>query len=72
MSDEQQLPTDPTPPEETAPPSTPEPTAADATGWAAYDETLKRFVGPVVEKKPTAADLKKLGPSSHKITARKV
>lgn len=51
---------------------TPEPDKGSESGFAAYDETLKRFVGKVQSKKPTAAELKKLGPASHKIVARKV
>lgn len=47
----------------------------DPTGsgrYCVYDLTLTQYVGPVVDKKPTTADAKKLVRKGHKFEVREV
>lgn len=71
---EQQL---PTPPPEPTP--DPEPTSTEDTPkgtgsgrYAVFNATLTQYVGPVMDKKPTAADAKKVVPKGHKAEVREV
>lgn len=74
----EQLPTPTTPPEPTPDPEPAKPTkaskvAGEGSGrFAVYNKTLLQFVGPVVDKKPTTADAKKLVPEGHQLEVREV
>jgi hypothetical protein len=75
-STEQQLPTptpDPTPPPEDVKPTRASKSSGEGSGrFAVYNKTLLQFVGPVVDKKPTTAEAKKLVPEGHQIEVREV
>lgn len=44
----------------------------DGKRWCVYNSTLTQFVGPVVDKKPTAPEAAKLVPKGHKVEVREV
>lgn len=60
----------PQPPDDPTPPAPPE---QSGTGrFAVYDETIRQYVGGVVDKRPTKAEARKLVREGHDFTVKEV